>query len=106
MKSEPTVKESLTVQQEVTRSACLRRSGHAPCADAHGGLDQKLDAFLTLNDRDILTNAGRISHEMAQTKAELEYGKFKALAASDTRPVDEEFEQAARALPKRPRTNV
>ena len=65
---------------------------------------KKLDAFLTLNDRDILTHAGRISHEMAQTKAELEYGKFKTLTASDTRPVDEDFENVARTLPKTPRT--
>ena len=65
---------------------------------------KKLDAFLTLNDRDILTNAGRISHEMAQAKAELEYDKFKTLTASDPRPVDEELEKAVRTLPKLPRT--
>jgi len=65
---------------------------------------KKLDAFLTLNDRDILTNAGRISHEMAQAKAELEYGKFKTLTDSGIRPVDEDFERAARALPKLPRS--
>ena len=34
---------------------------------------EKLNGFLTLNDRDILTHAGRISHEMAQATAELEY---------------------------------
>jgi hypothetical protein len=62
-----------------------------------------MDAFLTLNDRDILTHAGRISHEMAQAKAELEYGKFMTLASSDVRPVDEDFELAVRALPKLPR---
>jgi hypothetical protein len=33
---------------------------------------KKLDGFLTLNERDILTHAGRISHEEAQTKTELE----------------------------------
>jgi hypothetical protein len=65
---------------------------------------KKLDAFLTLNDRDILTHAGRISHEMAQAKAELEYDKYKTLTASDIRPVDEDFELAARMLPKRPHT--
>ncbi|OGR28764.1 MAG: hydroxyacid dehydrogenase [Desulfuromonadaceae bacterium GWB2_53_15] len=64
----------------------------------------KLDAFLTLNDRDILTHAGRISHEMAQSKADLEYCKYKTLTATDVRPVDKDFEQAARALPKAPRT--
>jgi hypothetical protein len=65
---------------------------------------KKLDGFLTLNDRDILTNAGRISHEMAQVKAELEYNKFKTLTDSGIRPVDEDFELAARSLPKLPRT--
>ena len=64
----------------------------------------KLDAFLTLNERDILTHAGRVSHEMAQAKAELEYDKFKALTAADARSVDADFERATRALAKRPRT--
>lgn len=65
---------------------------------------KKLDAFLTLNDRDILTNAGRISHEMAQAKAELEYSKFKKHTVSGSRPIDEDFDLATRALPKSPRT--
>jgi hypothetical protein len=43
---------------------------------------EKLNGFLTLNDRDILTHVGRISHEMAQAKAELEYDKLKALTCS------------------------
>ena len=34
---------------------------------------EKLNGFLTLNDRDILTHAGRVLHEMAQATAELEY---------------------------------
>lgn len=61
---------------------------------------EKLDGFLKLNDRDILTHAGRISHEMAQTKAEIEYDKFKALTAGAPRPVDADFEQAVKQLPK------
>ncbi len=64
---------------------------------------EKLDAFLTLNDRDILTHAGRISHEMAQAKAQLEYDKFKALTAADVRPVDTDFDQATRQLQKLPK---
>lgn len=63
---------------------------------------KKLDAFLTLNERDILTHAGRISHEMAQAKAEMEYDKFKALTSTDARPVDDDFDQATRLLPKPP----
>ena len=64
---------------------------------------EKLNGFLTLNDRDILTHAGRISHEMAQAKAELEYDKLKALTASAPRPVDADFEQAAKDLKKLPK---
>jgi hypothetical protein len=64
---------------------------------------EKLNGFLTLNDRDILTHAGRISHEMAQAKAELEYDKFKALTASAPRPVDAAFEQATMDLKKLPK---
>ena len=60
----------------------------------------KLDAFLTLNERDILTHAGSISHEMAQSKAELEYDKFRALTATGPRPVDSDFDRAVRELPK------
>jgi hypothetical protein len=63
----------------------------------------KLDAFLALNDRDILTHAGRISHELAQAKAELEYDKFKVLTAGETRPVDADFETAVKQLPKLPK---
>jgi len=69
---------------------------------------KKLDGFLTLNERDILTHAGRISHEMAQTKAELEYAKFKTLTANQAQPVDKAFEQATENLknlpcPKKPK---
>lgn len=64
---------------------------------------KKLDAFLKLNERDILTHAGRISHEMAQTKAELEYDKFNALAAAEPRPVDADFEAAVKQLQKLPK---
>lgn len=37
---------------------------------------KKLDGFLTLNDRDILDHAGKISHDMAKQIAEQEYDKF------------------------------
>lgn len=64
---------------------------------------EKLNGFLTLNDRDILTHAGCISHEMAQAKAELEYDKFKALNAGAPRPVDADFEEATKDLKKLPK---
>jgi hypothetical protein len=67
------------------------------------GWIKKLDAFLTLNERDILVHAGRISHEMAQAKAELEYNRFKVLTSTDTRPVDTDFDQATKQLQKLPK---
>jgi hypothetical protein len=66
---------------------------------------KKLDGFLRLNERDILTHAGRISHEMAQAKAEREYDRYHALADAQPRPVDAAFEQAAEQLQKLPRRN-
>ena len=38
---------------------------------------EKLEAFLTINNREILTDAGRVSHELAKENSELEYEKFK-----------------------------
>ncbi|MHB0980504.1 MAG: virulence RhuM family protein [Thermoleophilia bacterium] len=60
---------------------------------------KKLDAFLTVNERDILTHAGRISHDMAEVKAELEYETFRALTSTATRPVDTDFDRATAQLP-------
>lgn len=37
---------------------------------------EKLNGFLTLNDREILKNAGSISHELSKANAEKEYDKF------------------------------
>jgi hypothetical protein len=37
---------------------------------------KKLHGFLTLNDREILQHAGKISHQLAMDKAESEYEKF------------------------------
>lgn len=37
---------------------------------------KKLDGFLTLNDRDILDHAGKVSHQLAKQLAEQEYEQF------------------------------
>ncbi|HRM35842.1 MAG TPA: RhuM family protein, partial [Aliarcobacter cryaerophilus] len=37
----------------------------------------RLDAVISLNGRELLTHAGKISHEMAIAKSGLEYKKFK-----------------------------
>lgn len=37
---------------------------------------KKLEAFLTINNREILTDTGKISHELAKESAELEFKKY------------------------------
>ncbi len=54
----------------------------------------KLDSFLKLSDRDLLTHAGTVSHDAALAKAQSEYDKFRELADADPRPVDLDFENA------------
>jgi len=62
----------------------------------------KLHGFLTLNDRDILSNAGRISHQIAKELAEAEYEKFNMNRIRQTDEAGGEFEKAVRQLPPQP----
>lgn len=50
----------------------------------------KLDAFLQFNERDILENAGKISHEMAKEFAEAEYEIYhrECIREQDQKPSD------------------
>ncbi|MGD0092348.1 MAG: virulence RhuM family protein [Planctomycetota bacterium] len=58
----------------------------------------KLDDFLRLSERQILTHAGNISHGAAQAKAAAEYEKFRALQASQPSPVEKHFDEALQKL--------
>ena len=58
----------------------------------------KLDGFIRLTGREILTHAGKISHETAKLKAELEYERFKFTQATLPQPVDHHFAEAVREL--------
>ena len=44
---------------------------------------KKLDGFMTLNDRDILDHAGRVSHQVAKELAGREYDKFHQVRLSE-----------------------
>ena len=53
----------------------------------------KLDAFLQFNDRNILTHAGKISHELAEEHAHATFAEYddngvggRAATATSTRP--------------------
>ena len=59
---------------------------------------KRLDAFLTVNERDILTHAGRISHEMAKQMAEAEYKKFNQKRIQEKDCLDSDFDKTVRQL--------
>lgn len=59
---------------------------------------RKLDDFLRLSEREILTHAGRISHEVAVARAESEYDRFAAIRAALPTPVDSHFAEAVRQI--------
>ena len=63
----------------------------------------KLHGFLTLNDRNILTRAGKISHQMAKELAESEYEKFNRQRIQQTDAAGGEFEKAIKQLPSVPK---
>jgi hypothetical protein len=56
----------------------------------------KLDDFLRLSEREILRHAGKVSHEIAVAKAELQYDRFAATRAALPSPVEKHFEEAVR----------
>ncbi len=58
----------------------------------------KLDDFIRISDRQILTHAGHISHEIAKLKAEAEYDRFRAARAALAQPVDQHFAEAVKEL--------
>ncbi len=60
---------------------------------------EKLHGFLNLNDREILTHAGKISHELAQQKAETEYEQFNQKRVIQNDAKEDDFEKAIQKLP-------
>lgn len=58
----------------------------------------KLNGFLSINDRDILTHAGKISHELAKNYAENEYDKFKQLQGQ---AFESDFDKKIKQIPNK-----
>jgi len=61
----------------------------------------KLDDFLRLSEREILTHAGRVSHEVAAATAEAEFEKFQGTQLAQPSEVEKQFE-AMVAMVKQP----
>jgi hypothetical protein len=58
----------------------------------------KLDEFLKISGRKLLDHAGKISHEAAVAKAELEFSKFRAIEDAKPNAVEKDFEAAVKKL--------
>lgn len=65
---------------------------------------QKLDEFLSLSGKDLLTHAGTVSAEIAKQKADSEYDKYRKRIQYELSPVEihfiESFEKEVRHLKK------
>ena len=59
----------------------------------------KLDEFLRLTGREILAHAGRVSHEEALRKAQVEFEKYRARQLVELSQVEKDFEEAMKKLP-------
>lgn len=55
----------------------------------------KLHGFLSLNDREILDNAGKISHELAKEIAEKEYNKYHKEQLIKSSEIEDDFDKFA-----------
>lgn len=58
----------------------------------------KLDDFLRLSERDILNDAGRISHDKAVEFAESQYARFRQQQINQPAAVERDFDAATRKL--------
>ena len=54
----------------------------------------KLDDFMRISDREILTHAGKVSHEAALARAEEEFEKFRHIEDGKPSPVEQHFIEA------------
>ena len=60
----------------------------------------KLHGFLSINDRDILNHAGKISHVIAKAFSEAEYEQFNAGRIAIADQLESDFDRAVKQLPK------
>ena len=58
----------------------------------------KLDEFLKISEREILTHAGSMSHEDASERARAEYEKYRKQVMEDPTPVERHFFEAVKEV--------
>ena len=58
----------------------------------------KLDDFLRISDRDILQGPGKVSHDQALQKAQIEFEKYRQNVVNAKSPVEAHFEEAVKQV--------
>lgn len=58
----------------------------------------KLDDFIQFNERELLTHAGKISHQQAIDMAHAEYDKYRIQASDESSLVEQHFMEAVQAV--------
>ncbi|MDD3024633.1 MAG: RhuM family protein, partial [Syntrophomonadaceae bacterium] len=61
---------------------------------------EKLDDFIKMSGSELLQNAGKISHEEAKVKAELEYEKYKEIRKDELSKVERDFFESIKTTQK------
>lgn len=60
----------------------------------------KLDDFIRFNERELLTHAGKVSHQQAMDNAHTEHDRYRALMVNEPSPVERHFVEAVQAVKK------
>ena len=61
----------------------------------------RLDDYLRMTDSEVLQNAGKVSHALAEQKVKEEYKKYKQIHSGDLTPVEQAFLESVEATAKR-----
>ena len=61
----------------------------------------RLDDYLRMTDSEVLQNAGKVSHALAEQKAKEEYQKYKRLHSGELSRVEQAFLESVEATAKR-----
>jgi hypothetical protein len=62
---------------------------------------EKLDDFIKMSGSELLDNAGKISHEEAKVKTELEYEKYKERSKDELTKVERDFIEHVKTAQKK-----
>ena len=78
----------------------------SPCkCGSRGGIYKdwvaRLDDYLRMTDSEVLQNAGKVSHALAEQKAKEEYQKYKRLHSGELSRVEQAFLESVEATAKR-----